>query len=190
MAFWDAVLASGRGRAIGYDRPPLDGPAFCRWMRRPSVHPWLVTWRGTPMALYYLTDRQGRAARVHFCILPCGTRRVDVPPEVAQAVAKARAEQGGLSRAVPRRLPLTQAAALFGLASALWEGEERGFLLDTLIGVTPKSNVPALSFIRSLGAKLCGEVPDMCRLYDAGRNVPGILTVFDRGLVPRRAAAL
>ena len=136
MAFWRLVQASGRARAIGYDRPAMDGPAFCRFMRRPTVFPWLVAWRNVPLALYYLTDMQGRSAQVHFCFLPCGTRRVSLPAEAVPAAmreararrparpdipteqkAATRAEAAPASSSVPGqlRLPLVQAAALFGL---------------------------------------------------------------------------
>ena len=206
MAFWHLVQASGRARAIGYDRPAMDGPAFCRFMRRPTVFPWLVAWRGVPMALYYLTDVQGRSAQVHFCFLPCGTRRISLPAEaVPAAMLRARsrwparpeiptesqnATRPEAARPGPVRLPLVQAAALFGLASTLWEAPELGFRLDTLIGITPQSNAPALALVRSLGAKEHGTVPGLCWLHDAGRNVPGLLTTFNREAVPQRAASI
>ena len=221
MAFWGLVQASGRGRAIGFDRPEPDGPAFCRWMRRPGVHPWLVFWRGVPVGLCYLTRRQGRSAHIHFCMLPCGTRRVDVPWEAAPAWKKegsprenpaaqapaypadraatratdsprAPGMQSGCatSARTPARLPLIRAAALYGMASLLWEAPEQGFVLDTLIGVTPQNSGPALNLVRSLGGREVATVPGLCWLEEAGLNVPGVITVFDRNAVPRRAAHL
>ena len=200
MAFWRLVQASGRGRSIGFDAPPMDGPAFCRWMRRPSVHPWLVAWRGVPMALYWLSGLKGRSAEVHFCLLPCGVRRLDVPREAVPREAvpagalsrsgRQTAEGGGVSGGQKVRLPLVRAAALFGLASVLWEAPEQGFRIDTLIGITPASNAPALALVRSLGAKEHGTVPGLCWLYEARLNVPGVLNTFDRETVPQRAASL
>ena len=206
MAFWHLVQASGRSRAIGYDRPAMDGPAFCRFMRRPTVFPWLVAWRGVPVALYYLTDFQGRSAQVHFCFLPCGTRRASLPAEAVPAALLEARSRRPVRTAIPTesktatrpeaaspgpvRLPLVQAAALFGLASTLWEAPELGFRLDTLIGITPQSNAPALALVRSLGAKEHGTVPGLCWLHDARRNVPGLLTTFNREAVPQRAASI
>ncbi len=185
MAFWKLVQASGRDRSIGFDRPAMDGPAFCRFLRRPGVHPWLIAWRGSPMALYWLSDFQGRSAHIHFCMLPCGTRRVEAPAEaVPQAGRRGESREGRV------RLPLGRAAALFGLASALWGGQGRGFVVDTLIGITPASNAPALSLMRSLGGQEHGSVPGLCWLYEAKVNVPGILSTFSREAVPQRAAAL
>ena len=210
MAFWSLVQASGRGRAIGFDRPEPDGPAFCRWMRRPSVHPWLVAWRGVPVGLCYLTAMQGRSAHVHFCMLPCGTRRVSVPAGAVPPAAMPRAfresegRESGVRDSVRRgsarresgresgrvTLPLLRAAALFGLASLLWEAPEQGFRLDTLIGITPAGHASALAFVRSLGAREHGAVPGLCWLHEAKVNAPGIITTFDREAVPQRAAAL
>ena len=233
MAFWELVQASGRSRSIGFDRPAMDGPAFCRWMRRPGVHPWLIAWRGVPLALCWLSDMQGRSAHVHFCFLPCGTRRVDVPAEAVPHALRQGAgravfpkenrgkglngntstfqnegqnegqregqceEQSEARRDISRaprrdtlRLPLPRAAALFTLASLLWEGPESGYRLDTLIGITPQTSRAALSLVRSLGAKEHGIVPGLCWLHDAGLNVPGVLTTFNREAVPQRAASL
>lgn len=165
MRFWAQALEAGRGRAIGYDMPPMDGPAFCRWLRQGGVHPWLVTHQGEAVGLYYLTGLQGRSAQVHFLTLPCGTRRTAA------------------------RLPLPVAAGLFALGSSLWE--RRGsFVLDTLIGVTPAAFGPALRFVKRLGGEACGTVPGLCWLFDSDRNVPGIVTVFNRTAVPAWTAQL
>ena len=233
MAFWELVQASGRSRTIGFDRPAMDGPAFCRWMRRPGVHPWLVAWRGVPLALCWLSDVQGRSAHVHFCFLPCGTRRVEIPAEAVPHALRQGAARAAFSKenrgkdlnetsrallqegqsegqregqhgptvaprretsTAPRRntlrLPLPRAAALFMLASLLWEVPESGYRLDTLIGVTPQTSRAALAFVRSLGAKEHGIVPGLCWLHDARLNVPGVLTTFNREAVPQRAASL
>ena len=138
------------------------------------------------MALYWLSNMQGRSAHVHFCMLPCGTRRVEVP---AEAVPRS-GEGGRPGREGRTRLPLVRAAALFGLASTLWEGQGRGFVVDTLIGITPATNGPALALMRSLGGQEHGTVPGLCWLYEAKVNVPGILSTFSREAVPQRAAAL
>ena len=88
------------------------------------------------------------------------------------------------------RLPLPRAAALYGLASLLWEVPESGYRLDTLIGITPQTSRAALALVRSLGAKEHGTVPGLCWLHDARLNVPGVLTTFNREAVPQRAASL
>lgn len=154
-------------------------------------------------------------------MLPCGTRRVDVPWEAAPAWKKegsprenpaaqapaypadraadsphnpsrAPGMQSGCAKSArtPARLPLIRAAALYGMASLLWEAPEQGFVLDTLIGVTPQNSGPALNLVRALGGREVATVPGLCWLEEAGLNVPGVITVFDRNAVPRRAAHL
>lgn len=166
MDFWRLVQASGRDRAIGFDMPPMDGAEFCRWMRRDDVHPWAVTYKGVPMGMYYLTDKQGKTAHVHFLTLPCSTHRTK------------------------DRLPVSVAAGLFGLGSALWERSKTSYVLDTLVGVTPTCNDAAVKYIRRCGAVECGVVPGLCWFHDEGENVPGLVTVFNRASVPEWTAKL
>ena len=166
MDFWRLARASGRDRAIGYDMPPMDGPAFCRWMRREDVHPWLVQYMGVTMGMYYLTNRQGKTAHVHFLTLPCGTHRTK------------------------DRLPVPVAAGLFALGSALWEKTATSFMLDTLIGITPTCNEAAVKFILRCGAVECGTVPNLCFFHDEGEHSAGLVTVFNRASVPDWTAKL
>lgn len=166
MDFWRQAQASGRDRAIGFDLPPMDGPAFCRWMRREDVHPWIVTFRDIPMGLYYLTERHGKSAHIHFLTLPCGTHRTK------------------------DRRPVARAAALFGLGASLWEETATSYQLDTLIGITPMSNRTAVKFIMGLGAVDVGVVPGLCWFHDQGENVPGLVTFFNRANVPDWTAKL
>lgn len=168
--FWENVCRAGRGRSIGFDAPAPDAQGFCRWMRRPDIHAWLVTFRGRAMGLYYLTARQGTSAHVHFCMLPCGTARTAGFAELP-------------------RLPVIRAAALFGLSAALWQGLGTERQLDTLIGVTPTDDTRAVRFVRALGG---GEhtVPGLCWRWDERRNVPGLVSVFSRASVPAWASYL
>lgn len=166
MDFWRLVQASGRDRTICFDKPAMDGRDFCRWARQDDVHPWIVTYQGTPMGMYYLTNRQGKTAHVHFLTLPCGTHRTK------------------------DRLPVAVAAGLFGLGQSLWEKTATSFMLDTLIGVTPVCNEAAVKYIRRLGAVEYGEVPNMCFFHDEGEHSAGLVTVFNRASVPEWTAKL
>lgn len=166
MDFWRLVQASGRDRSICFDMPPMDGRAFSSWCRREDIHPWVVTFQGVPMGFYYLTQRQGKTAHVHFLTLPCGTHRTK------------------------GRLPVAVAAGLFGLGSALWEKTATSFMLDTLIGVTPTCNEKAVKYILRCGAVECGTVPNMCFFHDEGEHSAGLVTVFNRASVPEWTAKL
>jgi len=169
--FWARLSLAGRERRIGFDAPPLDAGGFCRWMRQPDIHAWLVRFRGETVGLCYLTQRQGSSAHVHFAMLPCGTARTSGFPGVP-------------------RLPVIRAAALFGLGAALWEGLATPRQLDTLIGITPGDDERALHFIRTLGGEEVGVAPGLCWRFDEARNVPGVITVFRRECLPAWAAFL
>lgn len=166
MDFWRLVQASGRERSICFDAPPMDARAFARWCRSDDIHPWVVTYQGVPMGLYYLTNRQGKTAHIHFLTLPCTTHRTK------------------------GRLPVAVAAGLFGLGSTLWERTATSFMLDTLIGITPTCNEAAIKFIRRCGAVECGEVPNLCFFYDEGEHSAALVTVFNRASVPEWTAKL
>ena len=167
MDFWRLVQASGRDRDVAYCLPPMDGQGFCRWMRQEDVHPWAVLYQGEPVGFYFLTDRQGKSAQVHFCTLPVGVKRT------------------------ASRLSLVRAMGLYAVGAALWErNQSGGFVLDTLIGITPLCNTRAVKYVRTLGARDCGIVPDMCWYHDTGENVAGLLTAYTRETVPEEAARL
>lgn len=167
MEFWRMVQAAGRDRDVAYCLPPMDGTGFCRWMRQDDVHPWGVLYQGVPVGFFFLTDRQGKSAQVHFCTLPVGVKRTK------------------------ERIPLVRAAGLYGIASALWErNQSGGFVLNTLIGVTPVCNARAVKYAAMMGGQSCGIVPDMCWFYDTGENVPGLITTYTRDAIPEEASRL
>lgn len=167
MQFWGMVQSAGRDRSVTYCMEQTDGPGFCRWMRQPDVHPWIVLFKGVPCGFYYLTDMQGKSARVHFCTLPMGTHRTK------------------------SKIPAVVGFGLFALGSLLWEANESGgFRLDTIIGVTPVCNKEAVKFIHKVGAQDIGVVPDACWYYDTNENVPGLVTIYTRNTLPEWTAKL
>ena len=167
MDFWTSVQLSRRDRKFAYCLPKMDGEGFVKWMRRDDVHPWGILYRGIPVALCLLTNREGKKAEVHFCLLPVGSRRYS------------------------KSLSLARAIGLYALSNVLWEENESGkYVIDTLIGVTPASNRTAIKYAGSVGGKFVARVPDLCWYYDTNENVDGIMTVFNRNNVPRQFKAL
>jgi hypothetical protein len=80
---------------------------------------------------------------------------------------------------------------IYALGAALWERNiSGGFILDTLIGVTPVCNASAIKYIHTLGAQDCGVVPGACFYHDTNENVPGLYTVYTRDAVPAWTATL
>ena len=162
-AFWRHVCSTGRDRSILFDLPPVGEQAFCDWFRQPNVNPWIIMYQDVPYGMFYLTNKTGKTAYCHFLTLPFGTKRVN-------------------------KLPLVVAGGAFAVANCLWErNASNGFLIDTLIGVTPAFNRPALRYIQRLGAQFIAEVPGACYFHDTGENVPGVVTILDRNVVPEAA---
>lgn len=168
MGFWGMMQATGRDRAVAYCLPPLDAHGFVRWMRQDYVHPWFVTWQGQPVGFAYLTNMEGKSARIHFGTLPQGIRRMG-----------------------NRKLSVVHGFGLYILGSLLWEQTvSGGYRLDTIIGLTPVVNKEAVRFIKRCGAQECGVIPGACYYHDTGENVPGLVTTYTRETVPGWARVL
>lgn len=171
MAFWAEICRAGRDRMVAYCLPPQTEEDFVRWMRKEDVYPWIVCFQDVPCGLFFLTERQGKSAQAHFCTLPAGPQRTGMTP-------------GG-------RFSVTIGMGIYALGAALWERNvSGGFILDTLIGLTPVCNKAAMKYIHALGAQDCGIVPDACWFYDTHENVPGLYTVYKREALPEWTAQI
>lgn len=170
VQFWELARQAGRERSFTYCLPPMDEDGFCRWMRSAGVEPWMIFYKDEPRGLFFLTDREGKSAQVHFCTLPMGTERVETPVGTLSAVI---------------------AMGLYALGATLWARNiSGGSIYDTLIGVTPVCNASAIKYIHALGAQDCGVVPGACFYHDTNENVPGLYTVYTRDAVPAWTATL
>ena len=168
MAFWRLVCDAGRDRAFTYGVPSMDGHGFVTWMREPDVHPFGILYHGIPLGVMVLTEKRGKTAKVHFCTLPAGGRRT-----------------------ADRRMNITKAAGLFALGNALWEENgSGGYVIDTLIGITPKPIVSAVKYALALGGEFCGIVPGLCWFHDTNENADAVVTAFTRKNVPDWTAKL
>jgi len=168
MAFWRLVCDAGRDRAFSYCLPPMDGSGFVRWMRKEDIFPWIVLYQDVPVGMVLLTDKFGKSAQVHFCTLPTGGRRT-----------------------TDRKMGISKAAGLFSLGSILWEENgSGGYVLDYLVGITPKPNVAAVKYALALGGDFCGVVPGQCWFHDTNENSDAVITSFTRKNVPAWTAKL
>ena len=140
---------------------------FVDLMTGPDTHSWVLTFEQELAGMVYLTDVQGTSARIHFAFLPTKATRT-------KAI---RTEE------VLERLPVPVAVGRFAVASILRDrhgasgaGEH---ILDTLVGLTPVWNVPAVNMILRCGATALGVIPGACPDV-TGRNTPGLITYFTR----------
>jgi hypothetical protein len=72
-------------------------------------------------------------------------------------------------------------AAKFGLNYFLHLKDLEGkYILDTLVGITPKPNRLAVKFAEKVGMNIVGEIPNICYLYKHNKTVPGVLSYITR----------
>jgi hypothetical protein len=120
---------------------------------RPS---WVITFRDEIAGVVYLAEQEGTCARIHFAFLPTAASRSQ------------------------SRLPVPVAMGRFAVASLLRDMDGGTYILDTVVGVTPADNGPAVKMILRCGAKFVEAIPGLCRSNGYVRNVPGVVTYFTR----------
>jgi hypothetical protein len=128
----------------------------------PDRYSWVIAHGDDVGGVVYLSDMAGTNARVHFAFLPVDGRRAD-------------------------GLPVPVAMGRFAAASILRDrrqDEDRGYILDSLTGVTPAYNTSAIKTVTRCGGKIIGEVPGACVVSGAKRNIPGVVTVYTRETAP------
>ena len=162
--FYDDVCRAGRERSFFYDRPKMSTQSFIKWVRSPDLFPWIVTFRGQPVALVALNCLKGKTAYGHFLFLPCDAKRT------------------------ARHMTVQQGTVLSTLAYWLnVNGAQDKPVLDRVLGVTPATNKAALHLVQQMGGILIGAIPGVCYMHDTDENVDGILSIQTRETVPADA---
>ncbi len=154
--FWHCVREAGRDRAVFYDCPPMDDQGFADFVRRPDVSFWMERADGVNFAAFWLTDRRGETADLHFCVLPVGSARADGEP-----------------------LPITAGRKAFEVLFSL-RSASGSPVFAYLVGKTPANNAPALKFARRLGGIPCGAIPGGAWFHADGKNVDLVINKFER----------
>lgn len=160
MGFFGQLKASGRDGITFYNIAPMDERAFARWVRSPDVHLWIVLFNSEPCGMVWLTEQQGKTAKIHFATLPQGARRTK------------------------DKLPVVVGFGLYALASVLHaQDADAAYLLDRCYGVTPLFNREAVKFIHRLGAMDLAVLPGACWNWTTEENADGLLTLYTRDTV-------
>ena len=159
--FYRRLLVSGRERASFYNIPRMSVPEFVNEVRDQANPWWLLTFENDMAGMYYLTERQGKSAVVHFTFLPLPAMRTE------------------------KGVPAAVALARFGLAKVLHDTYMDGtHIIDSLGGKTPEWNTAAVKVVRRSGATVLGSMPAACYCHDSGANTPGLITYYTRETVP------
>lgn len=169
-SLWDMIREAGRDRAAMFGFPRMDGLQFADWVRKESEGLWAVLYGGELCGMMRLDRIRGKTADVHFCTLPCGTRRVETPTG---------------------RVPFSVAFIEYAVGSALWErSASNTFILDTIYGIVPECHAAALKTIARTPAKFLARLPQYCWSQETGDMVDGIVTISTRTEFPQWMAAL
>ena len=168
--FWKRLEGAGRTDNLFYDRAPVSAGEFAWIARDPAFHLWMVSYLGEPAGIFFLTDVQGKAGRAHFAILPTGGRRFEI-------CGRSEAADGRTAL----RIPLAVGLAGFCLSQSLWRRTKSGgFVLDSLIGITPVCFLPALKLAKRMPYASECVVPDFAFIRETGENAAARIAVYRR----------
>ncbi|MBU1002383.1 MAG: hypothetical protein KKE73_07650 [Proteobacteria bacterium] len=149
-SLWRQLGREGMQRTLFYDGGVASSQEFTRFASDPARLFYAVVVDQSPVALFWLDGWSGQAAFIHFAVF--------------------RRAQG-------------QAARIIGRYVTGWllraEREGGGPLVRTLIGLTPDTHPLAVRFVRDLGFRILGRVPQVLSLAD-GRTVAAIVSTLTR----------
>lgn len=114
----------------------------------------VVIEEGRPLAIVWLNRFEGKTARIHFCFFK---------------------EAWGARSVEVMRFIVTE------LLNIQFEGE---YVYDSLLGVTPVSNKPAVTFLHRLPfVRVLGDIPGYFFDEETRQSEPGTMSYTDRSLL-------
>ncbi|MDR1685197.1 MAG: hypothetical protein LBR82_01945 [Desulfovibrio sp.] len=127
---WDRLCDSKIEKLTFYDGAATDHHSFRDFVRFHGTHFWAMFYDKEPAGFMWVNGIQGRSGYAHFAFFK------EFRGEKAITLGR------------------------FGNASILrFKDDKDRYLLDVLIGVTPRDYKLALRFVKRCGAVVCGEIP-------------------------------
>jgi len=158
-AIYDRILESKALSSVFYDGACRTFDEFLDTFNASDVHYWALFYEGELAGIAWLTGRVHKRAHGHFCMF--------------QNVYGRSCE--GVSKSVE--------LARFVLSSWLRHKSGAGdedYLLDVVVGITPKRNRMALKWLLRVGAVRCCEIPYGVWMADSGESETAVLSVITR----------
>ena len=157
---WERILEESLVPVLFYDGSIQTWPQFLECMTRQGGCPFVIIRKANPVMFAWVNDTEGQSMRMHFTMFR------DSWGEKRHAAA------------IARHL----------LEFVLTRKDEQGFLIDTIVGVTPTSNRLACRFVQRVGLTKLGVIPHAISLYyEDGRTDDAMVTYATRetlGLQP------
>lgn len=148
---FEHILKEGMLKRIFYDGTINTKEEFASLTLRPGTLPFLALRDGEPVAFTWLNSIEGRAARGHFIFFK-------------NSYGKAKS------------IPLGN----FMFSSLLSYKDAKGYILDTLIGVTPESNQLAWRRAIDCGAKYFGRIPHLAYIAERDETEDCVVVIVTR----------
>lgn len=154
---YDLVVESGHQAQVFYDCRCSNHDEFFKVMVNPDMHYWALYYEGNLSGFAWLNGRVGKSAFAHFCMFKNVYGR----------------SRDGVSKSVE--------LGRFVVAHWLRHTDGKGeYLLDVLIGITPKCNRMALKWIQRIGAVRRGEIPYGAWMEATGKSEDAVLSTITR----------
>lgn len=151
------MVESGAQDSVFYDEPRHTVESFVETFAAPSMHCWALYYEGELAGIAWLNGMSRRVAHAHFCMFKSVYGR----------------SRDGLSKSVE----------LGRFVAACWlrhRSESGAYLLDMLVGITPKRNRMALKWIQRIGAVRGCDLPHGAWMNETGVSEDAVLSTITR----------
>jgi hypothetical protein len=153
---WDRLCDSGIEKTTFYDGAAFDHHSFRDFVRSEGTHFWALFYDKEPAGFVWLNWLQGRSAYMHFAFFK---------------------EMRGQNRQMSHLITLGR----FVSSNVIRFKDDKGrYLLDVLIGVTPKRYKLALRFVQRCGAVERGELPHGSWFAETDTTEDAVITSITR----------
>ena len=149
-SIWQRMVGEGTAITVFCDGTVVDEDGFVSEMNAPHVHPYIVCVDGTPAAVVWLTNLEGRMARGHFVTF--------------KAYSKMARHLGRF--AFQQLLTYTY--------------EDGSYCFDVIFGMIPCSNMLAVNTCIKSGFKKVGVLPNGAWIAAKGKSENMIVTAVTR----------
>ena len=151
---WSKIIGDGLVQRLFYDGSVQNLEAFLGAMMNEDALPFVMTNEDGKIVLFaWLNCIEGVMARMHFTMF--------------------RDSWGGKRNAVALGRKMVE--------HVLSRKDDAGYIIHTVVGITPVVNTLALRYVMALGMERVGIVPNGATLYyQGGRVVDAVLTVATR----------
>jgi len=156
-AMYDLMVESGQKASVFYDCRCSTKGDFFEMMNNTNMHYWALYYEGNLSGFAWINSIVGKSGFAHFCMF--------------------KNVYGRSSDGVSKSVELGR----FVVSNWVRHTDRNGeYLLDVLVGITPKRNRMALKWVQRIGAVRRGDVPFGAWMADIGKSEDAVLFTITR----------